>query len=169
MGFLRHTRDGGRRAPAGDDAGPDPEPTTTGSRLAHSQRARIDSELTERGIGDTLERQMFLAALDYQIASFSHRLSETTDSSGGLAEAVCIAAAQGFDGGTADDAQVICRAFVAELARAYDACFETAPTADSDGPFSGVLRALREATGLMLHCDRHLIAQAIGTVTADNS
>jgi len=164
MGFLRHRRDDaahaqGRRPNRHDDGKAELAATPAG--LAPAQRASIEASLSERGIGDALERHMFLAALDYQISSFAGRLAETAGGGAEVADQVCTTA-NGPEGCTGDEAQRLCRAFVAELARAYDACFETPPTADSDGPFSGVLGMLREATGLMLHCDRRLIDQAIG-------
>jgi hypothetical protein len=167
MGLLRQTRDGGPGPAGGDDdaAGRKADTAATTAGLPAAQRARIDAELAARGIGDALERRMFLAALDYQVASFANRMPHLADSGTALAEEACTAAAAGLDGTTGDEAQRVCRAFVTELARAYDACFETPPTADSNGPFGRILRTLRESTGLTLHCDRRLIDQAIGTVT----
>lgn len=157
MNFLRrmHAEDLPLEETAAEDG-------AVGSALDPAHRERIDSELSARGIGDDLERRMFLAALDYQIAAFATELP-LAGVGEQLTKQVCHAAAVGLNETAGDQAQRICRTFVAEVARSYDACFETPPSAELGSPFHSILRTLRESTGLVLRCDGQLIDQAIGT------
>ncbi|TVQ92430.1 MAG: hypothetical protein EA400_03685 [Chromatiaceae bacterium] len=151
-----------------------PLPADTGVGLTRPQRQLLEAELIRRGIGDALERRVFLAALDYQIAALLERLRQVAPTAvPALVAAACAAAvhdlpgpANGHRGGPngghhGGAAEALCQAFVGELALAYDACFETAPTADAGGPFCGILDGLRRVTGLRLPNDHARIDQAI--------
>lgn len=160
-----------------------------GIGLTRPQRQVLETELIRRGIGDALERRVFLAALDYQVAALLERLQEVAPA---LVTAACVAAMQGrrasarptgdprsdlggdlggdlghdLGGDRAghpgsDATEALCQSFVGELALAFDACFETAPTADAGGPFCGILDGLRRVTGLHLPQDQARIDQAI--------
>jgi len=157
MNFLRrmHAENLPLEETAADDG-------AVGSGLDPAHRKRIDTELSARGIGDDLERRMFLAALDYQIAAFATQQA-LAGVGARLTGQVCRAAAVGLNDTADDEAQRVCRAFVAEVARSYDACFETPPSAELGSPFHSILRTLRDSTGLVLRCDGQLIDQAIGT------
>ena len=51
--------------------------------------------------------------------------------------------------------------FVAKLAEIFAECFETAPTADEDGPFRATLQVLGDVTGLLIGQDPEFIAGAL--------
>lgn len=139
-------------------------------RLSDAQREAVAGLLKELGIGDAIARQLFLAALDYQVSAFSRRM-ETLDGRANVAllERACVeAAVQLRDTAPEDTAnacvQQLCVSFVSEIARSYDACFETPPTADRQGPFSRVLANLSDAAGLpALPCSAELIRRAVNT------
>ena len=155
------------------DIGPHPQPagpaTTTageresGNQLSTIQRQGIDTLLRELGVGDAIERRLFLAALDFQLASLLERLrSASPGASEHLLQQVCSEAAAHLDDRVRLHAQRVCEHFVGELARAYDACFESQPSADSPGPFSKVLDNLCSSLGVKLPYDDALIHRALG-------
>jgi hypothetical protein len=137
-------------------------------RLSDAQREAIAGLLKELGIGDAIARQLFLAALDYQVSTFSRRMG-TLDGHADVAllERACVEAAGQLHDTAPDDTanacvQQLCVSFVREIARSYDACFETPPTADRQGPFSRVLANLSDAAGLpALPCSAELIRRSV--------
>lgn len=161
MGFLRRTRD--QQLPSYATSTPaDLRVETARGGLSDEQREAIEAELARHDVGDAIERRLFLAALDYQLGAFAGRVRcVVPDGQRALAERACAAAARSLDGRIAGEAERICRGFVTELARAFDACFETPPTAEEDGPFLGILRRLRTRNGGPLICDEGLVARAI--------
>jgi hypothetical protein len=136
--------------------------------LSGAQRDAIAALLKELGVGDAIERRLFLAALDYQVSAFSRRVGALDNrANAALLKQACLEAAVQLHDTAPDighaDVQRLCVSFVSEIARSYDACFETPPTADRQGPFKRVLANLCDATGLPpLHCSADVIQRAIG-------
>jgi hypothetical protein len=134
-----------------------------GARLTGAQRRRVEAALKRAGVGDVIERSMFVAALDYQLAAFSDRLRRVQPARDtARLQRACNRAAETLEGPSQEQLRAVCEAFVAELARAYDACFDIKPTPDEHGPFGHVLASLRESIGLALPCDGDLLDRAIG-------
>jgi hypothetical protein len=168
MGLFRGTLDdAGQSQPAGPAAAT-ANGGERGQHLSTIQRQGIDTLLRELGVGDAIERQLFLAALDFQLASLLERLrSASSDVCADLLQQVCSETAAHLDDPARLRVQRVCEHFVVELARAYDACFETHPTAGSPGPFGSVLDNLCSSLGVKLPCDNALIRRALdgGTQT----
>jgi hypothetical protein len=134
------------------------------SRLTPAQRNHVEAALKRVGIGDVIERSMFLAALDYQLTAFTERLRSADPRQGTeLLQQACGDAAESLEGAEQERLRALCEAFVAELARAYDACFGTPPTPELHGPFGRVLLSLCDSIGLALPCDGDLLDRAVGT------
>lgn len=134
----------------------------SGMRLTGTQRRRVEAALKQAGVGDVIERSMFIAALDYQLAAFSDRLCRVQASPDtALLQHACNRAADTLEGASQEHLRAVCEAFIAELACAYDACFDMKPTPDLQGPFGHVLASLCESIGLALPCDGDLLHRAI--------
>lgn len=187
--------------------------------LDQERKLAILKALKAQRIGDTMGREIFVAAVEYQLTAFGHQLAREPaarpDPSLGLALHAAAERARDFetllDGlpGPAQDALVArlatqdqtnqeeaqsslgelrceiahlgraCRSaaaaapawspteidLVSQLARAFDACFELAPTAAPDGVFATTLRVLAEETGLAIPDAPELLAQALTVVT----
>lgn len=174
---MRLIRDTRQRAARDAIAVTRPSPAAVSApddeRLSSVQREDVDGLLKQFGVGDAIARKLFLAALDYQVSAFSRRV-DTLDSRANAAmlERACVEAANQLRDSAPDDSdsddsgdalvQQLCVSFVSEIARTYDACFETPPTADRQGPFNQVLANLRDASRLPpLACNSELIQRAI--------
>jgi hypothetical protein len=122
----------------------------------------MDEALKQLGVGDALDRSLFLASLDYQLASFANRLQSVREAEeSALGQDAGSAAAQTVDEPSKEQFRQICEAFVADLACAYDACFEKPPTPDEQGPFGRLLADLCDCVGLKLYWDGDLLHRAI--------
>lgn len=195
------------------------------THLDDDQKARIFRALKKNQVGDEIGRQIFIAAVEYQISAFAQSLElrveperdasllnaalekalkaivektrvlsallrdlpdsartrltstlSTQDRRGrgydqrylcelGLEidrlERACTAAADVAEPDTAGPDPASSRAFVAKLAEIYSECFETAPTAEENGPFRASLQILRDVTGLVIGTEPAFIVQVL--------
>lgn len=145
-------------AASGADLGAAGPPAT----LDAARRERLAAALARCGAGDAIARQLFLAALDYQLRALGERLATGSPAvRTALGCCACAAAARALRPHEARQAQRLCRGFVADLVQSFDACFETETNAATAGPFVAVLETLRETAGLGLACEPVLLVQTL--------